>query len=174
MLRKVDVHYNRELAQKVKKLYRSAFPKKERIPWFLLWWNTKRKGLHLDAYLDGRTFCGFTVCATVEQLCYVFFFAVEDTVRGRGYGSKILTQLQTQYGTLGLNIEPLDPAAPNCAQREMRFAFYRKNGFFDTGRDVWEVGGKFRILSTDENLPMTQVKKAFGKLTMGLLHVKIR
>ena len=174
MLKKVDIHSNRQVARQVKKLYLSAFPKEEQIPWPVLYWNTKRKDLHFTAFIDGNLLCGFTIFATVENLCYIFFFAVEETLRGQGYGSRILADLQTEYGTLGLNIEPLDPAADNYEQRKMRFAFYGKNGFFDTEHNVWEVGGKFRILSTQKNLPMIQVQKAFSKLTAGLWHVKIR
>ena len=174
MLTKIDVHHNCLVAEEVKKLYFSAFPKYERIPWLVLWWNTKRKNLRFMAFLDGREFCGFAIYTVVDRLCYVFFFAVAENLRGKGYGSKILADLQKSYGAVGLNIEPLDPSADNYTQRESRFAFYKKNGFFDTGYDVWEVGGKFRILSTDQNLPMSQVKKAFRKLTAGFLNVKIK
>ena len=172
MLTKIDIHHNRELAAKTKKLYLSAFPKEERIPWPVLWWNTKRRDVQFTAYLAGKVFCGFTVSVVLEGLCYILFLAVEEDRRGKGCGSQILMDLQRAYGTLGLNVEPLDPAAENFAQRERRFAFYRRNGFFDTGHFVWEVGGKFRVLSTDKDLPMSQVKKAFRKLTMGLLNVK--
>ena len=60
------------------------------------------------------------------------------------------------------------------AQRQKRFVFYEKNGFFDTEHFVWEVGGKFRVLATNKDLPMSQVKKVFRKLTLGLLHVKTK
>lgn len=172
MLTKIDVHYNKEIAAKAKALYFSAFPKEERIPWLILWQNTRRKDVAFTAYLDGQLFCGFTIAVRLEDLYYVLFFAVDEALRGKGYGSQILGQLQAEYGTLGLNIEPLDPTAENYAQRQKRFAFYQKNGFLDTEHFVWEIGGKFRVLSTDKKLPMSQVKKVFRKLTMGLLNVK--
>lgn len=172
MLTKIDVHYNKEIAAKAKALYFSAFPKEERIPWLILWQNTRRKDVAFTAYLDGQLFCGFTIAVRLEDLYYVLYFAVDEALRGKGYGSQILGQLQAEYGTLGLNIEPLDPTAENYAQRQKRFAFYQKNGFLDTEHFVWEVGGKFRVLSTDKKLPMSQVKKVFRKLTMGLLNVK--
>lgn len=172
MLRKIEIHHSRELTAKAKALYYAAFPREERIPWSILWWNTKRKDLYFTAYLDGTVFCGFTIAVQLDGLYYVLFFAVDETLRGKGYGSQILGQLRDEYGTLGLNIEPLDPTAENYAQRQKRFAFYQKNGFLDTEHYVWEVGGKFRVLSTDKKLPMSQVKKVFRKLTMGLLNVK--
>jgi len=72
-----------------------------------------------------------------------------------------------------LNVELLDETAPNYPQRLRRFAFYRKNGFFDTGYHVWEVGGKFRVLSTDAALDVAQYKKIFKKLSMGIWNVKL-
>ena len=171
-LTKVDVHTNKALAKKVKALYLSAFPKEERIAWQLLWWNTKRKDIDLIAYMDAELFCGFTVSVTMDGLCYILFLAVAQAQRGRGYGSQILRDLQQSYGALGLNVEVLDPAAPNYTQRKRRFAFYKKNGFYDTGYHVWEVGGKFRVLSTRKDLPMEQVKQVFHKLTLGFLKVR--
>ena len=56
-LTRVDVHNDKDLAKKVKELYRLAFPKEERVAWPLLWYNTKRKDIALTAYLDEELFC---------------------------------------------------------------------------------------------------------------------
>ena len=141
MLTKIDVHYNKEIAAKAKALYFSAFPKEERIPWLILWQNTRRKDVAFTAYLDGQLFCGFTIAVRLEDLYYVLYFAVDEALRGKGYGSQILGQLQAEYGTLGLNIEPLDPTAENYAQRQKRFAFYQKNGFQEFDERWFEYRG---------------------------------
>ena len=171
-LTRVDVHNDKDLAKKVKELYRLAFPKEERVAWPLLWYNTKRKDIALTAYLDEELFCGFTVSVTMDGLCYILFLAVAESQRGKGYGSQILQNLQESYEALGLNVEVLDPTASNYLQRKRRFAFYEKNGFYDTGYHVWEVGGKFRVLSTRKDLPMEQVKQVFRKLTLGFLKAR--
>ena len=104
---------------------------------------------------------------------FLLFFAIPDDLRGRGYGSAILQMLQKQHKTVVLNVELLDPAAQNYEQRKRRFAFYRRNGFFDTCYHVWEVGGKFRVLSTDAALDVAQYKKIFKKLSLGIWDVKL-
>lgn len=172
-LRPVDIFRCPKLEKKAHRLYISAFPKEERIPWLILKLNSRRKGIDLTAWLDGKRFCGFTSSVTVEELHFLLFFAVEEACRGQGYGSAILTALKQKYGNVVLNVELLDPNAPNYAQRVNRFAFYRKNGFFDTGYHVWEVGGEFAVLATATELDVPRYKKLFRKLTLGVWDVKI-
>lgn len=171
---KVAIAENRELAQKARKLYLQAFPKEERIPWWLLQLNAKRKGIDLTAFLEGEVFCGFTSSVIVEDLHFILFFAVEPSLRGKGYGSRILSAIKEEYPEVVLNVEPLTDTAPNLPERQRRFAFYSKNGFTDTGYHVWEIGGKFRVLSTASRLDVERYKKVFKKLTLGLWNVKLQ
>lgn len=169
-----DVNTDTALQKRVKALYQQSFPREERIPWWLLRLNSRRKGIDLTAYLDGDTLCGFTSSVTVERLHFLLFFAVEQSCRGCGYGSAILSAIKKAHDTVVLNVEPLISAAPNYWQRQKRFAFYRKNGFVDTGYFVWEIGGKFQVLSTQAQLDVPAYKQVFRKLTCGLWDVKLK
>ena len=173
-LQMLDIRQDSQLQSKVKALYRKAFPKEERIPWWLLALNSCREDIDLTAYLDGDMFCGFTSTVQVDGLYFVLFFAVEEALRQKGYGSAILSAIKAKYENVVLNIEPLDPEAANYPERQKRFAFYGKNGFVDTGYDVWEIGGKFRVLSTQAKLDVPLYKKVFRKLTFGLWNVKLQ
>lgn len=157
----------------VRDLYRRAFPAEEQIPWWLLYLNSMRAGIDLTAWMDGEKFCGFTASVTVDGLHFLLFFAVAEDCRGQGYGSAILQAIQKQHPAVALNIELLDPAAPNYPERVRRFAFYQKNGFHDAHYHVWEVGGKFRVLSTELPLDVSRYKEVFRKLTLGLWNVKL-
>ena len=174
MLSTVDLNHSPHLCRQARALYRSAFPKEERLPWWILRLNACRKGIDLTAFMDGDVFCGFTASVTVENLHFLLFFAIDDEKRGMGYGSAVLQMLQKQHQTLVLNVELLDPAAENYDQRKRRFAFYQRNGLVDTCYHVWEVGGKFRVLSTQEKLDVPRYKKIFKKLTLGLWDVKLQ
>ena len=155
---------------KIKNLYLTAFPKEERLPWWLMryWPNLKRS--QLTAYYDGETFCGFTFTATEGDVLYVMFFAVDSAVRGQGYGSGILNHMrQTNPGkTILLNVELLDERAPNYDERVRRMAFYEKNGFCDTDYNIREVGGVFRVLSSTGKMDKNAYQKVFLKLSYGL------
>lgn len=172
-LRKVDAATDAAVLAKVKHLYLTAFPKEEQIPWPLVRLNALRKDIDLTAFLDGDTFCGFTYSVTAGNLHFLLFFAVDDGLRSKGYGSAILSQLREEYGTVVLNIEPFAEDAPNLPERHHRYGFYKHNGFFDTGYHVWEVGGMFRVLSTDPALDVPAYQQLFLKLTMGLWKVKV-
>ena len=73
-----------------------------------------------------------------------------------------------------LNIEPFVDDAPNLEERKHRYGFYRRNGFFDTGYHVWEVGGMFRVLSNRETVDVPAYQKLFLKLTFGIWKVKLQ
>lgn len=172
-LRKVDIHQDKTLRKKVKELYYSAFPKAERIPWWILWLSSRRKDIDVWAYLDGEIFAGLTVTVATDEMYFLYYLATEETLRSKGYGSAILSAIKEEYDQVVLNMEPLDPAADNILQRKRRFAFYKRNGFCDTGYHVWEVGGKFRILSTNPVFDREKFKKIFKKLTFGVWNVRV-
>ena len=169
----VDVWTHKALASEVRALYLEAFPKEERIPWWLLKLNSRRKGIDLMAWMEGDSFCGLTASVTAGGLYFLLFFAIAKPLRGQGYGSKILTELRSTHDTVILNVEPLDVTASNYTQRVNRFAFYGKNGFQDTGYHVWEVGGKFRVLSTRQELDVPAYKNLFRILTLGVWNVRV-
>ena len=172
-LRSFDLNQAPGLRKQARALYHTAFPKEERLPWWLLRLNARRSGIDLTAFLDGDTFCGFTASVTADRMHFLLFFAIPDDLRGRGYGSAILSQLWQTYETVTLNVELLDPKADNFEQRKRRFAFYHRNGFVDTCYHVWEVGGKFRVLGTDPQLDVAAYKKIFKKLSLGLWDVRL-
>ena len=137
-LTKIDINQSRSLQKQAKALYLQAFPKEERLPWWLLRLNAQRKGIDLTAFMDGDRFCGFTASVTVENTHFLLFFAIDPDLRGKGYGSAVLSLLRREYQTVCLNIELLIPSAPNLEERQKRFAFYQKNGFCDTFYHVWK------------------------------------
>ena len=155
--------------KKIKALYLEAFPKEERIPWWLMQAATVRDGTEVTAYYDGDVFCGFTYSAAYEKTLFVLFLAVEKEVRGSGYGSSILEYLKKSdpERTILLNVELLDPNADNYAQRLQRMAFYKKNGFYDTGYNIDEVGGTFRVLATKPTPDMDAYLRVFHHMSWG-------
>ena len=159
----------------IKALYRSAFPREERLPWWLLRLLAAGKRSDLTAYYDGEAFCGLAYTATAGDVFYAMFLAVAEDRRGQGCGSRILTHMKKSHPgkTILLNVELLDGAAPNNDQRIRRMAFYRKNGFCDTGYNIWEVGGVFRILSSTGNMDAAAYQRVFLKLSYGLWKPKI-
>ena len=167
----------REVPQKgpVKRLYCSAFPREEQMPWWLLRLISLRRDMGITAYYEEDRFCGMTVTVGVEEYLFVLFFAVADHCRGRGYGSEILALLKRENPNrpIVLNVEPLDEKAENAAQRVSRMRFYERNGFFDTGYNIDEVGGTFRVLS-NAPLNVDAYRGVFARLSYGFWKPYIR
>ncbi len=166
-----DITKDKALTQKAKALYLRAFPREERLPWWILCLNSRRKDIDLTAFLDGDTFCGFTASVTVEGMHFLLFLAIDDDLRGTGCGTAILHKLRQEHPCIALNVEIWDPQAPNFAQRQQRFHFYGKNGFFDTGWHVWEVGGMFRVLATRRELDIDAYRRVFRRISFNFWRV---
>ena len=78
----------------VKKIYLDAFPKKERIPFFMMVLLTKITHTEFLAFYDKDLLCGLVYSATIGNITYIIFFAVDKDIRSKGYGSKILDEMQ--------------------------------------------------------------------------------
>ena len=136
--------------QKIKARYLSAFPPEERPPFFFL----KRKaGQMLVAKEDGQ-FLGFVYLVCHKDMVYLFFFAVEASHRGQGYGSQILQLVKEQNAgkRIFLAREPLDDQADNAAQRRSRHQFYLRNGFTDLPIQIVEQGYVFDAMGIGGNI----------------------
>ena len=160
--------------REVKRVYKTAFPKEERLPFLVLRLMTLL-GARITAYYENDVFCGFTHTTIKKNIVFVMFFAVQDELRQKGYGSAILSYLKARHPgkTVVLNVEPLDDSAPNAKERVCRMRFYAKNGFHDTGYLVDEVGGTFCVLSTSPTLDTKTYLDVFKKLSFGLWRPRI-
>lgn len=131
-----------------KSLYFSAFPKNERQPFCLLKSRAKSGRGELHIARDGETFVGFAYVITYLDMAYLFYFAIDGELRGKGYGSEILTELKRIYEgkRLFLARETLDEGADNYDQRVKRHSFYLKNGFSDLPAKIEESSVVFDVM----------------------------
>ena len=126
--------YQRADRQALKRLYREVFPAYERKPLFLLFWQLRQGAARLFV-IEEDGFAGFAFVLESPRLVMLDYLAVDPNRRGAGLGGRTLAALRELYNdrTILLDIERLDPAAPNARQRERRKAFYLANGFVDSG-----------------------------------------
>lgn len=162
--------------KQVKQLYHTAFPKEEQMPWWLLRLLTALGRSEITCYYHADILLGFTVSASTRQVLFVLFFAVESSIRGQGWGSGILSTLKETAGDrpILLNVEPLDETADNNPQRISRMRFYERNDFRETGYEIDEVGGTFRVLSSRPNPDMDAYLQAFKRISYGFWKPEIR
>ena len=120
----------KEQRKEWKALYREAFPKQERIPFWFLCLSAWRKRIGMYSVLEQNRLCGLLIGVEYQDLLFLDYLAVKSSERGRGIGSGILRYLQERYPEkrIFLEIETLSSNVPNAEQRNRRVAFYQRNG----------------------------------------------
>ena len=76
--------------RQVKELYKTAFPKEERRPFFLLNWEMKKRVMEILA-VEENGFAGLLISSFYKDIVLIEFLAIDDGRRGDGLGSKVLS-----------------------------------------------------------------------------------
>ena len=130
-----------DVNEEVRRLYETAFPKEEQIPWKDLMRLMKTMSPDFTVYYEDENLVGLTIVYPRSQFNWFWYFAVPEELRGQGVGQRILTQLIEKYKGKSniLDMESPEQVCENSEQRKRRHAFYLRNGFRDTG-----VGKSFK------------------------------
>lgn len=122
--------------QRIKRLYKDAFPRNERIPFFIMKHMTKKGEVQFFAIESNNgKFGGFAVTMRRDDIVMLSYFAVHPKLRNRGIGSKALKALMKRFSEHRFILEIEDAAEP-CADsdtRRRRRKFYLSNGMKSAG-----------------------------------------
>ena len=80
----------------IKRIYFDAFPKNERMPFFLMVFMSKLWNTQFWGFYDGDTPCGFAYFAVNRKLLFLMFLAVDESLRGEGVRQRNLKGNQEQ------------------------------------------------------------------------------
>lgn len=132
----------------VKSLYHHAFPADERAPFWLLMRRSKCENVDFLEIYDGEIWVGLLYIIHDADLSYVFYFAIRDGLRGKGYGSATLAAVKQRYAgrRVFLAIEQLDPAAENYMERVKRKQFYQRCGLRELDCQLREASVVYDLL----------------------------
>ncbi len=174
-IQKEKVSYNSGNYKEIKNLYKRSFPKNEQFPCSLMLLMAKRRCIEYYAYYEERKLCGFSYVVSTNTDAFILYLAVNDQIRARGYGTKILDEIKKQHDEkqISLNVEPIVKEANNLEQRKNRIHFYEKNGFTVTGLSLETGGDQYWILSNESDFNKEGFRKAMAKLSFGFLVPKI-
>lgn len=133
--------------EKVNVLAKEAFPPEEYLAPSELVKMAESDRFDFLALLDGESFVGFMAVLLYEELAYLFFLAIDEGCRDRGYGSRAIETLRAEYPgkTHTVDFEMPDEAAPNPAQRQRRRGFYLRNGYGETGLFLSYLGVDYEV-----------------------------
>lgn len=156
MLRIEVIKSSSSILPKVQALYERAFPENERIPMKILL--EPMEGREFLAFYDDElddapvetSFVGFVNSITRCGICNIIYFAVEDSLRGRGYGSQILQHVRNTHPNEKIVVDVEDENAVNdaeaVAERILRQDFYIRNGFGATPVDYKWQGESYKLM----------------------------
>ena len=146
MIRFEKIDENTKNLEDIKQLYMDAFPFDERIPFYIMVSVGNDRGVEFLSIYDDDTRLGFIHTLVGEKLSYIFYFAIDGSLRQSGYGSKIIREYKKMHPKLSLAIEPIEEGSDNIRQRKKRLAFYEKNGFETLDTRVMEMGVEFELM----------------------------
>lgn len=165
--------------KKAKQLYYKAFPPEERAPFIMLSAKAEKKNVDFWGLYANDKWCGFMYIVNHDDLSYVFYFAISEAARGKGFGSAALRTIQKKYKNkrLFLAIEQLDENSPNALQRKKRRDFYLRSGFSPLGSQVTEGSVTYDLLGIGGNVRPDEYKKLIssylGRILSKLVVMKI-
>ena len=90
--------------ERIKRLYESAFPEGEQIPWDDLMRLVGEMPLDFTTYYDGEEFIGFTIVYPRKSFNWYWYFAVREELRGKGYGQRILSLLPKVVSNIQISL----------------------------------------------------------------------
>ncbi|MDT2926294.1 GNAT family N-acetyltransferase [Lactococcus lactis] len=95
---------------------------------------------------------GFYFLVKNKNSGYIFYYAIDQRYRSKGYGSAALKKMIAQYKEiqLTLDFEQIDESSSNNEQRIRRKKFYLKNGLKETGHFTLLSGERFEIVCTED------------------------
>lgn len=159
----------------IKRIYFEAFPKKERMPFPMMVAMSKLWNTQFFGFYDGPSPCGLIYLASNRNIIFVMFFAVDESLRSKGYGSSILRQLKNEYPDkkIIISIEPCDDNVPDIALRKRRKSFYLRNGYKETGYMMKMNGVVQEIIITNGEFIKREFRSFLAFYSNGILWPKI-
>ena len=102
---------------------------------------------------------------TADDPVYLYYFAMADGARGKGYGTEAMALLAEHYAghTIFLALQPRDAEAENAEQRVRRHAFYERCGFSDMPFGVVEVGIPYDVMALGGTVTFRDYRAVFAR-----------
>ena len=159
-LKELSINSGNANDKRLRQLYETAFPVQEQIPYEDIIDLLDVMDIDYTAYYDGEDLVGFTMVLRLPRYNWGWYFAVKESLRGKGIGQNILSMVLDRYHgqrPFVIDIEsPLQPDAQNPEQRRRRHAFYKRNGLKDTPTSRTYEGITYTIM-TNSDEPFTQL-----------------
>jgi GNAT superfamily N-acetyltransferase len=156
----INYHLLKKGKRKIWDLYIRAFPIEERCPFPVIRKKAEQGKGEFFGIFEKNIFVGLIYNIVYKDIVYIYYLAITDELRNKGYGTKVLTDVKNIYKNkrIILMAETLDQNASNYQERINRNKFYSKNGFEYQGYTIMEWGVVYDMLGLK---PTTSKKEEF-------------
>lgn len=175
----IKVSKKMDIYHPVKDLYIKSFPAEERAPFWLMMKKTSMPIVDFWALYDDDNWVGIAYVIKNENIAYLFYLAICENERGKGYGHKSLEILKEKYKDYKffLALEELDKNADNYEQRVKRHSFYESCGLSDMPHHIKEASVVYDIMGIGEPVTaeeyLSLMKKYLGRFLVKILDIRI-
>ncbi|WP_394011367.1 GNAT family N-acetyltransferase [Anaerococcus cruorum] len=133
-------------------LYKSAFPKEERVDIQTLYDLNSENLIEIDILKVDEKNIGLAVIYLNQDIHLLSYFAIDSKYRGQGLGSKALALLKEKYDDLIIEIESTNfKNADDYVIRNRRKAFYIKNGYKVLDDRINYFGIEMELMATTKD-----------------------
>ena len=156
----------KEEVRYIKKLYRKSFPRAERKPfWFIHRWE-QRKAAEVLIIKEDEDVCGLAIISYYGELVLLNYFAIDDSRRNGGLGSRALQLIRERYCGKRLILE-IESVAEHCEDNDMRMRrkeFYLRNGFRDAYITVKMFGVDLDVMTGGSPLKYSEYVNLYQRV----------
>ena len=138
----------------VENLYCEAFDRRMQVPVKNLFSVSEQHKADFMAVFDDDLFVGFYYVYLYKDCAFLYYLAVTEHMRCRGYGSEILDLIKDAYYPeyrIVLCTEAPLVDDKLVSSRYRKLAFYSRNGFIDTLYKFESVGIQYEVLYWGSN-----------------------
>lgn len=153
-IRKSDYPY-------INDLYTGAFPAAERAPFRMLKKRAEKGKADFWIISEKEKAIGLAYLVTHKDLAYLFYYAIDQSCRGKGYGTKALKAVMEMYKNyrLFLALENWREESENSEQRIKRHDFYINCGLHDLPYRLKEATVIYAIMGTGDAIEPKEYKE---------------
>lgn len=154
---------NKQDWKNLKKLYKTAFPRNERKPLFLIKRMKKKGCADIWVLENNDEFVGLAMTMQTKDTVLLDYFAIETDKRNCGYGKQSLEILQDIYKSYRfiLEIERPDIESENQRDRKRRKDFYLSNGMQELDVKIKLFGVEMELLGKNCELSFSEYKNLY-------------
>ena len=133
---------------------KEAFPPNERPPFDGLIEKANQGLADFWVICEEDRNIGLAYLLTIEDVTYLFYFAVDSTCRGKGYGTTAMKAILEKYKDYKVlfSIEDWEEKAENTEQRIKRHKFYLRCGLIDLPFKLKGNGMVFAVMSNTDTI----------------------